>query len=188
MVPDSNHATPRLMVINCGRSSLKFAVFPLVGETAWFKGLAERLHSPEATLTIKREEMSEVIAIPCATHHTALEETVSRLSGLTPCGFGHRIVLGGEHFTHSVQINDAVVSAICRCSSLAPLHNPANLIGIQVSRELFPDLPRVTVFDTAFHQTLPPKAFLHVIPNRITLTSSCGVTDSTAPVIIPSYP
>lgn len=152
------------MVINCGSSSLKFAVFPLEGEAAWFKGLAERLHSPEATLTIKREGMSEVIAIPCATHHTALEETVSRLSGLTPCGFGHRIVHDGEYFTHSVQINDAVVSAICRCSSLAPLHNPANLIGIQVSRELFPDLPQVAVFDTAFTKPCRPRRFFMSSP------------------------
>jgi acetate kinase len=64
MVPDSNHPTPCLTIINCGSSSLKFAIFPLVGETAWFKGLAERLHCPEATLTIKREGMTEVIAIP----------------------------------------------------------------------------------------------------------------------------
>jgi acetate kinase len=164
MDTDPTHQTKCLIVVNCGSSSLKFAVFPLGGETALFKGLAERLHSPEATLTLKREGETEVIAIPCASHHTALEETVSRLNGLTPCAFGHRIVHGGEKFTRSVLIDDQVVAAISSCSSLAPLHNPANLIGIQVSRELFPDLPQVAVFDTAFHQTLPPKAFLYAIP------------------------
>jgi len=86
------------------------------------------------------------------------------MSGLNPRGIGHRMVHGGEEFTGSVVINDEVIAAVERCSSLAPLHNPANLVGVRTARELFPDLPQVAVFDTAFHQTLPPKAFLYAIP------------------------
>jgi acetate kinase len=86
------------------------------------------------------------------------------MSGLTPRGIGHRVVHGGEEFSDSVLINDEVMAAVERCGSLAPLHNPANLTGVRTARELFPELPQVAVFDTAFHQTLPPEAYLYAIP------------------------
>lgn len=158
------NAVECLIVINCGSSSLKFAVFSLAGETVLLKGLAERLDRPDAVLTLTRDGRSEVLAIPWGSHHTALQKSVAELGDLKPCGFGHRIVHGGERFTRSALIDERVFSAIEECSSLAPLHNPANLIGIRVARELFPDLPQVAVFDTAFHQTLPAKAFLYAIP------------------------
>ena len=153
-----------LIVINCGSSSLKFAVFAVDGETVLLKGLAERLGSTEAALKIDRNGETTVIPIPAASHHTALGEVIARMTGLHPVGIGHRVVHGGEEFTGSVVIDDGVLAAVERCSSLAPLHNPVNLIGVRTARELFPDLPQVAVFDTAFHQTLPPEAFHYAIP------------------------
>jgi acetate kinase len=156
--------TECVIVINCGSSSLKFAVLPVDGETILVKGLAERLDSPEAVLKIERDGETTTIPIPSATHRDALQMAVGKMTGLNPRGIGHRMVHGGEEFTGSVVINDGVIAAVERCSSLAPLHNPANLVGVRTARELFPDLPQVAVFDTAFHQTLPRKAFLYAIP------------------------
>jgi acetate kinase len=156
--------TECVIVINCGSSSLKFAVFPMSGECVLVKGLAERLGSPEAVLKIERDGETTSLQIPSATHHDALQVAVSRMSGLHPRGIGHRMVHGGEEFTGSVVIDDDVMAAVERCCSLAPLHNPANLVGVRTARELFPELPQVAVFDTAFHQTLPRKAFLYAIP------------------------
>ncbi|MES2477421.1 MAG: acetate kinase [Verrucomicrobiota bacterium] len=153
-----------LIVINCGSSSLKFAVFPMDGETVLLKGLAERLGSVEAVLKIEKNAETLITPIPRASHHEALRAAIRGMAGLNPRGIGHRVVHGGEEFTESVVINDEVIEAIGRCASLAPLHNPANLIGIKIARELFPNLPQVAVFDTAFHQTLPPEAFLYAIP------------------------
>lgn len=164
MNADPNSNTDCVIVINCGSSSLKFAVLPVEGETVLVKGLAERLGSPEAVLKIERDGESTSIAIPSASHRDALQAAVGKMSGLNPRGIGHRMVHGGEEFTDSVLICDEVLAAVERCSSLAPLHNPANLVGVRTARELFADLPQVAVFDTAFHQTLPRKAFLYAIP------------------------
>lgn len=153
-----------VIVINCGSSSLKFAVFPVDGESVLLKGLAERLGSPEAMLRIERDGEITQVSLPGASHHDALQEAVARMSGLNPRGIGHRMVHGGEEFTGSVRIDEEVIQAVERCSSLAPLHNPANLVGVRTAMDLFPALPQVAVFDTAFHQTLPPKAFLYAIP------------------------
>ena len=164
MKADQSPGTDCLIVINCGSSSLKFAVFPVGDETVLVKGLAERLGSPDAVLTIKRDGETHYVPIPSATHHDALQVAIASMTGLNPRGIGHRVVHGGEEFTGSVVIDGNVMAAVERCSSLAPLHNPANLLGMSTARELFPDLPQVAVFDTAFHQTLPPKAFLYAIP------------------------
>ncbi|MES2657548.1 MAG: acetate kinase [Verrucomicrobiota bacterium] len=164
METDAPSSTGCLIVINCGSSSLKFAVFSVDGETVLLKGLAERLGSPEAILTTKRDGETYLTLIPGASHHTALQAAVASMTGLNPLGIGHRVVHGGEEFTGSVVIDENVIAAIGRCASLAPLHNPANLIGVKTARELFPDLPQVAVFDTAFHQTLPREAFLYAIP------------------------
>lgn len=153
-----------IIVINCGSSSLKFAVLPVVGEGVLVKGLAERLGSHEAVLQIDLGQGKLSVPMPEATHRDALREAVSRMVGLNPRAIGHRMVHGGEEFTGSVIINDEVMAAVERCSSLAPLHNPANLVGVKTARALFADLPQVAVFDTAFHQTIPAKAFLYAIP------------------------
>ena len=164
MTTDPNPATDCVIVINCGSSSLKFAVLPVAGETILIKGLAERLGGPEAVLKIECDGKNARIPMPGASHRDALQEAVGRMSGLRPRGIGHRMVHGGEEFTGSAVICDGMMAVVERCSSLAPLHNPANLVGVRTARELFPDLPQVAVFDTAFHQTLPPKAYLYAIP------------------------
>jgi acetate kinase len=153
-----------VIVINCGSSSLKFAVFPADGGEPVLKGLAERLGCQEAVLRVTRSGQVETTAIPGASHRDALREVVAGMGGHKPLGIGHRMVHGGEEFTGSVVINTEVITAVERCSALAPLHNPANLIGVHTAMELFPELPQVAVFDTAFHQTLPPRAFHYAIP------------------------
>lgn len=159
-----NHATDCIIVVNCGSSSLKFALLKVEGEQCVFKGLAERLGTQEAVLKTERDGVKKEIPIPGATHHEALQAAAGMMEGLRPRAIGHRVVHGGEQFTGSVRIDDAVMAAIERCASLAPLHNPANLTGVMTARELFPGLPQVVVFDTAFHQTLPEKAWLYAIP------------------------
>lgn len=164
MKTEHSPGTDCVIVINCGSSSLKFAVLPVDGETTLIKGLAERLGGPEAVLRIERDGESIRIPMPGASHRDALREAVGRMNGLRPRGIGHRMVHGGEEFTGSALICDEMMAAVERCGSLAPLHNPANLVGVRTARELFPELPQVAVFDTAFHQTLPPKAYLYAIP------------------------
>lgn len=164
MSADPTSGTDCVIVINCGSSSLKFAVLPVHGGDVLLKGLAERLGSPEAVLKIERGGETESVLLPHASHRDALQAAVARMSGLHPRGIGHRMVHGGEEFSDSVLICEEVMAAVERCSSLAPLHNPANLTGVRTARELFPDLPQVAVFDTAFHQTLPPEAYLYAIP------------------------
>ena len=166
MKTTSQDANDCIIVINCGSSSLKFAVLPVIGETVIARGLAERLGSPDAVLNIERDGETQSLTIPLATHHDALQAAIGKMSGLSPRGVGHRVVHGGEEFSDSVLIDEEVISAVERCSSLAPLHNPANLVGIRTARELFPNLPQVAVFDTAFHQTLPPEAYLYAIPQN----------------------
>jgi len=159
-----NHATDCIIVVNCGSSSLKFALLPVAGDQCLLKGLAERLGTADAVLKTERDGVKTVTPMPGATHRDALQAAIGRMDGLYPRAIGHRVVHGGEQFTGSVRIDDAVMAAIERCASLAPLHNPANLTGVKTARELFPDLPQVAVFDTAFHQTLPEKAWLYAIP------------------------
>lgn len=155
-----------VIVINCGSSSLKFAVFPVAGGEPLLKGLAERLGGPDAVLRVTRGDHTENTAMPGASHRDALRAVVSGMGAHKPLGIGHRMVHGGEEFTGSVVIDSDVISAVERCSALAPLHNPANLTGVRTAMELFPDLPQVAVFDTAFHQTLPPRAFHYAIPQN----------------------
>jgi acetate kinase len=163
---DNDPSSGCIVVINCGSSSLKFAAFPMTGENVLVKGLAERLGSAEAILKIERDGETSVTPLPGASHHAALRAVVGGMIDLQPRAIGHRVVHGGEEFTGSVVIDGDVIAAIERCVTLAPLHNPANLIGMKTALELFPDLPQVAVFDTAFHQTLPPKAFHYAIPRE----------------------
>jgi acetate kinase len=164
MDADTATATDCIIVVNCGSSSLKFALLPVAGGHSLLKGLAERLGTPEAVLKTERDGVKNEIPMPGATHRDALQAAAGMMEGLQPRAIGHRVVHGGEQFTGSVRIDDAVMAAIERCASLAPLHNPANLTGVETARGLFPDLPQVAVFDTAFHQTLPEKAWLYAIP------------------------
>ncbi|CAD5108673.1 acetate kinase [Zestomonas carbonaria] len=156
-----------ILVINCGSSSIKFA---LVGEAqAQFplSGIAERLGQPEAVLRWRRGDEKDCLAIPHAGHSAALAHLlplVREASGGLLHGIGHRVVHGGEHFTAAQRIDAEVLEAIRAVAPLAPLHNPANLLGIEAAIEVYPDLPQVAVFDTAFHQTLPEHAYRYALP------------------------
>ena len=162
-----------ILVINCGSSSLKYQLINSDTEAVLAKGLCERI-GIDGMLTYQPEggekEKSE-IAMP--THTEAINAVLAALTNeksgviksLSEVGaVGHRVVHGGEKFTSSCLINDESMKAIEECNDLAPLHNPANLIGIRACQELMPGVPMVAVFDTAFHQTMPDVAYTYGIP------------------------
>jgi len=157
-----------VLVMNCGSSSIKYALVPHDPSHPRLAGLVERLGSSDARLSGtdshgKRFEQ----ALGNADHTGALTAILERLEGRLPMAVGHRIVHGGEHFTAATLIDDDVVASIEQTAALAPLHNPANLAGIVATRQLFPDLPQVAVFDTAFHQTLPARAYRYALPEAL---------------------
>ena len=163
-----------ILVINCGSSSLKYQLINSESEEVLAKGLCERIgidgscitHQPKGGEKVKTE-----IAMPTHTQAVAAviekltDEKVGVVKSLAEIDVvGHRIVHGGEKFASSVVIDAEVMKAIEDCNDLAPLHNPANLIGINSCKEIMPDVPMVAVFDTAFHQTMPKKAYLYGLP------------------------
>ncbi|WP_447928284.1 acetate/propionate family kinase [Vreelandella sp. EE27] len=157
-----------VLVINCGSSSIKYALIDSTPDTPRLSGLAERLGSAEACLkgkTSAGERFTQ--ALPHADHAQALNAILDRLEGRLPVAVGHRIVHGGEHFTQAALITDDVIAAIETTAALAPLHNPANLAGITATRSVFAALPQVAVFDTAFHQTLPERAYRYALPEAL---------------------
>ncbi|MEA9390219.1 propionate kinase [Acerihabitans sp. TG2] len=161
--------TSLVLVINCGSSSLKFSAMPLTEEAPILSGLAERLGLDNATMTFKdRAGNTSTVAIQEANHHSALHVLFEKLSDQqllkSVCAIGHRVAHGGNEFKHSVLLCADVIEKIKALSTLAPLHNPANIIGIEAAIALLPTLPQVAVFDTAFHQTLPPEAYTYAIP------------------------
>ena len=158
-----------ILILNCGSSSAKFAVINSDSGTTLISGIAERLSAVGSQLEWKRDGSKQARALgDNASHEHGLRAVVELLRelGLATSirGIGHRVVHGGSTFSQSVLINDAVKQDITRCVKLAPLHNPPNLLGISLAEELFPDLPNVAVFDTAFHAHMPAKAFLYAIP------------------------
>ena len=162
-----------VLVINCGSSSLKFQLINSETEGVLAKGLCERI-GIDGRLTYQPaggEKKTEELAMP--THTEAIQFVINALTDaergvvkdLSEIGaVGHRVVHGGEKFANSVVITDEVKKAIEECNDLAPLHNPANLIGINACQELMPCTPMVAVFDTAFHQTMPEKAYMYGLP------------------------
>lgn len=159
-----------VLVINCGSSSIKYALIPADGaaDSTRLEGLAEQLGSAEARISGKNragEKFSH--SIRGAGHAEALREILQRLDGQIPSAIGHRVVHGGEKFTQAAKISAEVIAAIEQTSPLAPLHNPANLIGIGATLALFPELPQVAVFDTAFHQSLPARAYRYALPDAL---------------------
>lgn len=163
-----------ILVINCGSSSLKFQLINAQDENLIAKGLCERIGIEGSRLVYRKTGgEKEITETPMANHTVAIELVLKALTNeksgaikeLSEIGaVGHRIVHGGEKFASSTIINDEVMKAIEECSELAPLHNPANLVGIRACEELMPDTPMVAVFDTAFHQTMPQEAYLYGIP------------------------
>lgn len=162
-----------VLVINCGSSSLKFQLINSESEEVLAKGLCERI-GIDGSLTYQpagRERVKSDKAMP--THTEAIQFVIDALTdpetgvvkSLDEIGaVGHRVVHGGEKFASSVVITDEVKKAIEECNDLAPLHNPANLIGINACQKLMPGTPMVAVFDTAFHQTMPEKAYMYGLP------------------------
>ncbi|MFD1801402.1 propionate kinase [Mixta tenebrionis] len=157
-----------VLVINCGSSSLKFSLIPLNDDAPLLSGLAEKIGLPEACITFKEAEGKTTQPLNESSHGSALKALFARLDrlGLLPQvgAIGHRVAHGGSDFKQSVLLDDAVIARIRELAVLAPLHNPANLIGIEAAMALLPSLPQVAVFDTAFHQTLPPEAYTYAIP------------------------
>ncbi|MFC6167440.1 MULTISPECIES: acetate/propionate family kinase [Acinetobacter Taxon 24] len=152
-----------VLVINCGSSSIKFALL-LEDQEFRIHGLAENLGTPEARIkgvTVGNEPVD--IRIPNADHKQALEVGLERLANYKPDAIGHRIVHGGT-LTKAELLTDDIIEKIRQATPLAPLHNPAHLVGIEATKRLFPDLPQVAVFDTAFHQTMPEHAFRYALP------------------------
>ena len=165
----------KILVINCGSSSLKFQVIDAVTEELLAKGLCERI-GIDGSITyenVKDGTGKETSNPAIPDHNVAISLVIDALmndktgviKSLDEIGaVGHRIVHGGEAFTSSVVINDEVIQAIKDVSDLAPLHNPANLIGVAACQKLMPGTPMVAVFDTAFHQTMPSKAYMYALP------------------------
>lgn len=164
----------KILVINCGSSSLKYQLIDSGTEEVLAKGLCERIgidgsaitHQPAGGEKVKTE-------IPMPNHTVAVQLVIEKLTDASVGviasleeidAVGHRIVHGGERFAESVLLTEDVMKAIEECNDLAPLHNPANLIGINSCREIMPKVPMVGVFDTAFHQTMPKKAYLYGLP------------------------
>ncbi|MBB6341471.1 acetate kinase [Pseudomonas fluvialis] len=163
-------ASRNILVINCGSSSIKFALINEDHGAATLQGLAERLGSPEAELRWQQGDAKDSLMIPDADHRAALAQLLPRVqqaAGGALHGIGHRVVHGGEQFTSACRIDAAVLEAIGSAAVLAPLHNPANLQGIEAALAVFPDLPQVAVFDTAFHQSLPEHAFRYALPESL---------------------
>ncbi|MDF2841997.1 MAG: ackA [Herbinix sp.] len=166
----------KVLVINCGSSSLKYQLIDSESEKALAVGICERIgqevshlkHTPlgKDKVVIETTEMNNhEVAIRMVLEALTNSEhgVISSLDEIS--SVGHRVVHGGEKFAASTIITDEVIKAIEDCNDLAPLHNPANLIGIRACANLMPGVPMVAVFDTAFHQTMPPKAYLYGIPN-----------------------
>ena len=158
-----------VLVLNCGSSSAKFAVIDPASTREEVSGIAQRLGSPDATLDWKRNGTKDSRPIPGAGHEQALRAVGDLLAelGLVKAliGVGHRVVHGGARFSGSMAITPDVIAQVEECIPLGPLHNPPNLVGIRVAQELFPDLLQVGVFDTAFHQTMPPVAYTYPVPH-----------------------
>ena len=158
-----------VLIINCGSSSLKYAWLDAGTGIVRAKGLAERIGEVDTSIRLELGGTIIENAIPGADHGSALRELVERCwpGGVIPPNLravGHRVVHGGEYFREPCLVDADVIAKIETCAELAPLHNPANSLGIRIAMERFPALPHVAVFDTAFHQTMPKRAYIYGVP------------------------
>lgn len=167
----------KVLVINCGSSSLKYQLIDMTDESILAKGLVERIGIEGSILTQKVEgRQNYVIQQPMKDHKDAIKLVLDALldkeNGVIGSmdeisAVGHRVVHGGEKYSSSVVIDDSVMAALEECVKLAPLHNPPNLIGINACKALMPNTPMVAVFDTAFHQTMPEHAYIYALPYEL---------------------
>ena len=164
----------KILVVNCGSSSLKFQLIDSETEEVAASGLCERIGLDGALIyKVNGDKIKQEIDLP--DHEVAikkvldtlLDKEIGVLTSLDEIGaIGHRMVHGGEKFSSSVIINEEIIKQIETCNDLAPLHNPANLLGVRACQEVMPGVPNVVVFDTAFHQTIPSKAYLYALPKE----------------------
>ena len=163
-----------VLVVNCGSSSLKYQLLDMTTETELAKGLFEKIGDQDAIFTHKRPNADKLERVePILNHKEALRILLDILVdaeyGVIKSmdeidAVGHRVVHGGEKFADSVLITPAVMEALEECCSLAPLHNPPNIQGIEACQAIMPNVPQVAVFDTAFHQTMPKEAYMYALP------------------------
>lgn len=164
----------KILVLNCGSSSIKYQLFDMTSKTVMAKGIAENVGMKGSCIKHKNQAGEKVkLEGEILDHEIGIEYILGVLtSDRHGCikslkeidAVGHRVVHGGEEFNSSVLITDEVVAAMEKCIDLAPLHNPPNLKGISAIKSLLPDVPQAGVFDTAFHQTMPEKAYMYAIP------------------------
>ena len=164
----------KVLVINCGSSSLKYQVLDMTNEALLCKGLVERIGMEGSVITHEKIGMDKVKnVVPMNDHKDAIAQVLDAVQhaehgvvkSMDEIGaVGHRVVHAGEKFACSVKITEEVVKALEECVALAPLHNPPNLLGIEACKQLMPETPMVGVFDTAFHQTMPPESYIYAIP------------------------
>ncbi len=161
-----------VLVLNAGSSSLKYSLVDAVSGEAAASGLVEQIGEASGVLTHHGPDGASRTAQPFPDHESALRATMQAFSSSGPpldsvglSAVGHRVVHGGDRFSAPAVVDDDLVAAVTSLVPLAPLHNPANLSCIETARRLFPDLPQVAVFDTAFHQTLPPHAYTYALPS-----------------------
>ena len=163
----------KVLVVNCGSSSIKYQLIDMENEEVMAKGYLEKIGLPDSFLTHTVNGEKHKIEQVVKNHEEGIQLVLEQLthseygviSSLSEIGaVGHRVVHGGEKFSSSVLINDEVIQAMRECIPLAPLHNPAGITGIEACKKVLPGVPMVAVFDTAFHQTLPKKAYLYAIP------------------------
>ena len=165
-----------VLVVNCGSSSLKYQLINMDNEEVMAKGLVEKIGLPDSQLTHKWNGQEKKIKQSIPDHQVAVKLVLDILTD-AECGViksmdaidavGHRVVHGGEEFAASTLITDEVMKALEKCSAMAPLHNPPNIIGINACKAIMPGVPQVGVFDTAFHQTMPAKAFMYGLPYEL---------------------
>lgn len=164
----------KVLVINCGSSSLKYQVLDMTDEKLMAKGLVERIGMDGSVINhTKTGEDTIVNEVPMKDHKDAIAQVLAAVqdkdhgvvSDMSEIGaVGHRVVHAGEKYAESVVIDDTVMKALEECIEIAPLHNPPNLAGIEACRALMPETPMVAVFDTAFHQTMPPESYIYALP------------------------
>lgn len=165
-----------VLVVNCGSSSLKYQLVNMDNEEVMAKGLVEKIGLTDSQLTHKWNGQKKEIKQSIPDHQVAVKLVLDILTD-AECGViksmdaidavGHRVVHGGEEFAASTLIADEVMKALEKCSAMAPLHNPPNIIGINACKAIMPGVPQVGVFDTAFHQTMPAKAFMYGLPYEL---------------------
>lgn len=156
-----------VLVINCGSSSIKYALISTQSSQR-IEGVVERIGTDHAFIkstSLTGEKTKQ--AIPNADHDAAIKSILNTLGDVTPVAVGHRVVHGGEAATQAMLIDDGLIDIVQQHSALAPLHNPVNLVGVEAARRVFPNLPQVAVFDTAFHQTMPDHAYRYAIPKAL---------------------